>query len=77
MMSYVNMTAMSRTNTKGVLSKELTRRMKKEKGNTRGGSTIAATSKMEHLVIIVNGWKPLTIITNSFILDIATVLYRL
>ena len=55
MMSYVNMTAMSRTNTKGVLSKELTRRMKKEKGNTRGGFTIAATSKMEHFVIIVNG----------------------
>ena len=25
----------------------------------RGGSRAAATSKMEHFVIIVNGWKPL------------------
>ena len=30
----------------------------------RGGSRTAATSKMEHFVIIVNGWKPLTIITK-------------
>ena len=29
---------------------------------------------MDHFVIIVNGWKPLTIITKSFILDIAAVL---
>ena len=29
---------------------------------------------MEHFVIIVNGWKPLTIITKSFILDVAAVL---
>ena len=29
---------------------------------------------MELFVIIVNGWKPLTIITKSFILDIAAVL---
>ena len=28
----------------------------------RGGSRTAATSKMERFVIIVNGWKPLTII---------------
>ena len=31
-------------------------------------------SKMEHFVIIVNGWKPLTIITKSSILDAAAVL---
>ena len=29
----------------------------------RGGSRAAATSKMERLVIIVNGFQPLTIIT--------------
>ena len=29
---------------------------------------------MEHFVIIVNGWKPLTIITKSYILDVAAVL---
>ena len=29
---------------------------------------------MEHFVIIVNGWKPLTIITKSSILDVAAVL---
>ena len=29
---------------------------------------------MEHLVIIVNGWKLLTIITKSSILDVAAVL---
>ena len=29
----------------------------------RGGSRAAATSKIERFVIIVNGWKPLTIIT--------------
>ena len=40
----------------------------------RGGSRTAATSKMEHFVIIVNGWKPLTIIINSSILDVAAVL---
>ena len=42
--------------------------------NYRGGSWSAATSKMEHFLIIVNGWKPLTIITKSSILDVATVL---
>ena len=41
---------------------------------TRDGSRTAATSKMEHFVIIVNDWKPLTIITKSFILDVAAVL---
>ena len=40
----------------------------------RGGSRTAATSKMELFVITVNGWKPLTIITKSSILDIAAVL---
>ena len=34
----------------------------------------AATSKMEHFVIIVNGWKLLTIITKSSILDAAAAL---
>ena len=29
---------------------------------------------MEHFVIIVNDWKPLTIITKSSILDVAAVL---
>ena len=40
----------------------------------RGGSRTAAASKMEHFVIIVNGWKPLTIITKSSILNVAAVL---
>ena len=40
----------------------------------RGGSRAAATSKMECFVIIVNSWKPLTIITKHFILDVAAVL---
>ena len=40
----------------------------------RGGSRTAATSKMERLVIIVNGFQPLTIITKRSILDVATVL---
>ena len=40
----------------------------------RGGSRTAATSKMEHFVIIVNDWKPLTVITKCFILDVAAVL---
>ena len=41
---------------------------------TRGGSRAAATSKMERFVIIVNGCKPLAIITNRFILDVAAAL---
>ena len=40
----------------------------------RGGSRAAATSKMECFVIIVNGWKPLTIITKHSILDVAATL---
>ena len=40
----------------------------------RGGSRTAATSKMEDFVIIVNGWKPLTIITKTSILDVSVVL---
>ena len=40
----------------------------------RGGSRTAATSKMEHFVIIVNSWKPLTITTKSSILDVAEAL---
>ena len=40
----------------------------------RGGSRVAATSKMELFVIIVNGWKPLTIVTKSSILDVAAAL---
>ena len=40
----------------------------------RGGSRAAATSKMERFVIIVNGWKPLTIITKRSILNVAAAL---
>ena len=40
----------------------------------RGGSRAAATSKMEHFVIIVKGFHPLTIITKHSILDVAGVL---
>ena len=43
-------------------------------GDIRGGSRAAATSKMECFVIIVNGWKPLTIITKRSILDVAAAL---
>ena len=44
------------------------------KSKTRAGSRTAATSKMEYFVIIVNGWKPLTIITKHSISDAAAVL---
>ena len=40
----------------------------------RGGSRTAATFKMERFMIIVNGWKRLTIITKRSILDAAAVL---
>ena len=40
----------------------------------RGGSRTAATSKAELFVIIVNGWKSLTIIIKSSTLDVAAVL---
>ena len=42
--------------------------------DSRGGSRTAVSSKMERFVIIVNGWKPLTIITKRFILDVAAAL---
>ena len=41
---------------------------------SRGGSRTAAAFKMERFVIIVNGWKPLTIITKYSILDVAAAL---
>ena len=40
----------------------------------RGGSRVAATSKMERFVVIVNGWKRLTIITKCSILNDAAAL---
>ena len=40
----------------------------------RVGSRAAATSKTERFVIIVNGWKPLTIFTKHSILEFATAL---
>ena len=40
----------------------------------RDGSKAAATSKIVHFVIIVNGWKPLTIITKRSILKVAAAL---
>ena len=40
----------------------------------RGGSGTAETSKIEHLVLIVNSWRSLTIITKSFLVDVAAVL---
>ena len=42
--------------------------------NNKGESRIAATSKIEHFVIIVNGGKPLTIITKCSTLNVAAVL---
>ena len=41
---------------------------------SRGGSRTAATSKVELFVIMVNDWKPLTIIPKSSTLDVAAVL---
>ena len=41
---------------------------------TRGGSRTAAASKVELFVIIVNDWKPLTIITKSSTFDAPAVL---
>ena len=41
---------------------------------TRVGKRTAATSKIERIVMIVNDWKPLTIITKRSILDVAVVL---
>ena len=42
--------------------------------NSRGRSRTAATSKMERLLIIVNGFQLLTIITKRSILDVVAVL---
>ena len=42
--------------------------------NISGGSRTAATFKMERSVIIVNDFKPLTVITKRSILDVAAVL---
>ena len=39
-----------------------------------GGSRASVTSKMKRFVIIVNGWKPLTIITKHSILDVTAAL---
>ena len=41
----------------------------------RGGSRTAATSKMEHFVITVDGFWSLTIIRKCSILDVAAVLH--
>ena len=41
----------------------------------KGRSRTVATCKMEHFVITVNGYKPLTIVTKSSIVDVAAVLY--
>ena len=43
----------------------------------RDGSRTAATSKRELFVIKANGFQPLTIITNCFVLDVAAALYRI
>ena len=40
----------------------------------RGGSRVAATSKMERFVIIVSGFQLLTVITKCSILDVAAAL---
>ena len=40
----------------------------------RCGSRVAATSKMEHFVMIVNDFQPLTIITKPSSLDVAAAL---
>ena len=40
----------------------------------RGGSTAAATSKMECLVITINGFQSLAIIKKRSILDVAAAL---
>ena len=54
--------------------REYTHRSFKKEMKDRGGSRTAATSKMERFVIIVNGFKPLTIITKRSILNVAAVL---
>ena len=49
-----------------------TKKIIKTCGRTRGRSRAVTISKMERFVIIVNSWKPLTIITKRSILDVAT-----
>ena len=44
------------------------------KQKSTGRSRTASTSKIGRFVIIVNGWKPLTIITKRSILDVTAVL---
>ena len=41
------------------------------RSSNRDGSRTAATSNMEHFVIIVNGFQPLTIIAKRSILGVA------
>ena len=41
---------------------------------TRDGLRTVAAFKKDHFMIIVNGWKPLTIITKSSILGVAAIL---
>ena len=48
--------------------------MKYYVSDLRGESRTAVTSKMEHFVIIVNVFQPLTIVTKCSILDVAAVL---
>ena len=42
--------------------------------NTRSGSRTTSASKIERFAIIVKGWKPLTVFTKRFILDVVAVL---
>ena len=56
------------------MRKGILRNFDKFTGKHRGGSRIAATSKMERFLIIVNGRKLLTIITKPSFLDVAAVL---
>ena len=41
---------------------------------SRSRSKAVSASKMDHFVIIANGWKPLTIITKRSVLDVASAL---
>ena len=47
---------------------------KTRRNKCRSGSRAAASSKMERFLIIVNGWKPLAIITKRSILDVVAAL---
>ena len=48
--------------------------MRYQEALDKSGSRTAATSKVELFVIIVNGFQPLTIITKSSAMDVATLL---